>query len=123
MTDTPRTNEAEANTIACGIPISMVCRQIERELNEERKSTLTLREINRGITHDMVTLAEKLIEATKERDEARECMREIINGYKRTTYLTGYDGEKVVGDDVWATKSVTGNTYRRWRKAARMEEQ
>ena len=37
MSLTPRTDEAEANAMASGIPISMVCRQIERELNEARE--------------------------------------------------------------------------------------
>ena len=42
--DTPRTDEAEANAIASGIPISMICRQLERELNDaiaERDELIT----------------------------------------------------------------------------------
>jgi hypothetical protein len=65
---------------------------LERELADERKATSTLREINRGITHDMVTLAEKLIEAIKERDKARECLREAI--CYRDSSMSGYDLEE-----------------------------
>jgi len=35
-TDTPRTDEAEANAMRSGIPVSMVSRSIERELNHAR---------------------------------------------------------------------------------------
>lgn len=52
MSETPRTDEAEANAIASGIPISMVCRQLERELNEARgclhKAANVLEELSYG---------------------------------------------------------------------------
>ena len=37
MSDTPRTDEAEANAMLSGIPVSMVSRQLERELAEARE--------------------------------------------------------------------------------------
>jgi len=37
MSNTPRTDEAEANALMSGIPLSMLCRQLERELAEANK--------------------------------------------------------------------------------------
>jgi hypothetical protein len=105
MSDTPRTDavdtlrETESNFLHYR-NILKHAKQLERELADERKATSTLREINKGITHDMVTLAEKLVEAMHERDKARECLREAIAYRDRT--MSGYDLQEwlgALGDD------------------------
>jgi hypothetical protein len=91
ISETPRTDAEQFVEKSEDNPFveAAFARQLERELADERKATSTLREINKGIMHDMVTLAEKLIEAMQERDKARECLREAI-AYRDVT-MSGYD--------------------------------
>jgi hypothetical protein len=103
MIDTPRTDAAVAQYDQYGqsrrLVLADFARQLERELADERKATSTLREINKGIMHDMVTLAEKLVEAMHERDEARENLIEAMD-WSQTT------------------PNEAPCQWRRWRKAA-----
>ena len=189
MSLTPRTDEAEANAIASGIPISMVCRQLERELNDTKNEVKgfcrlldednvmlaivrleriikelneakeTIKTLQRHISDrangtDPLTqvligerdealeklqawkemddfrakmfsemsgakcttlgeLHDYVINATKERDEARECLREIVS------QLTLVDAR--ASGETWQLATCDGDEVDRWRKAAGLE--
>ena len=85
MSDTPRTDD-EVGDISERLPearyLYEFARQLERELAEAKAS------LERG-----AETAAKMLEATiKERDKARECLREAIC-YRDTT-MSGYDLEE-----------------------------
>ena len=53
-------------------------------------------------------------EVERERDEARECLREIITGFA----ICGCNSNQI-----YSHNTITKQTLNRWRKAAGMEEE
>ena len=105
MSDTPRTDEAVAQYDQCGQSRQLVLATFARQLERELADMTAIRDSeSRWAT-----------QYKQERDEARECLLEIIS------QLTLVDARP--SGETWQLATCDGDEVQRWRKSARMEEE